>query len=131
VRQFGHRRGIAGQVADWVMAHRHSNRQRNRWAVALLEVRPTDRVFEIGFGPGLAIAELAGRATHGHRHGIDHSAVMVRRAGRHNHAAIHNHQVERIALVTQPRSPGPRHHGPSRPLIPRPAHRGRLRAAPG
>lgn len=47
------------------MAHRHSNQQRNLWAVSMLEVRPTDRVLEIGFGPGVAIAELAGRATQG------------------------------------------------------------------
>ena len=96
VRQFHHPRGIAGRMAGWVMAHRGSNRQRNRWAVALLEVRPTDRVLEIGFGPGLAIAELAHRATQGHVHGIDHSAVMVRQASRRNHAAIGAHRVELV-----------------------------------
>ncbi|TMR11327.1 class I SAM-dependent methyltransferase [Nonomuraea turkmeniaca] len=75
------------------MAHRTSNRQRNSWAVSLLEVRPTDRVLEIGFGPGLAIAELALRATQGHVYGIDHSEVMVQQAGRRNAAAIRAHRV--------------------------------------
>lgn len=93
VRQFGHPRGIAGRVVGWVMAHRHSNRQRNSWAVSLLDVQPTDRVLEIGFGPGVAIAELAGRATRGHVYGIDHSKVMVQQASRRNHAAIRAHRV--------------------------------------
>jgi hypothetical protein len=65
MRQFGHPRGIAGHLAGWVMAHRSSNKQRNRWVVWLLDVQPTDRVLEIGFGPGLAIAELSRRATRG------------------------------------------------------------------
>jgi ubiquinone/menaquinone biosynthesis C-methylase UbiE len=55
------------------MAHRPSNRRRNRWVVSLLGIRPADQVLEIGFGPGLAIAELA-RAGAGHVYGIDHSA---------------------------------------------------------
>ncbi|MFG1710805.1 class I SAM-dependent methyltransferase [Nonomuraea sp. M3C6] len=134
------------------MAHRRSNQQRNRWVVSLLDVQPTDRVLEIGFGPGVAISELAGRATRGQVYGIDHSEVMVQQASRRNAAAINAHRVElvhasvdqlpnfddpldavlavnsvgfwpdpverlgrlrrllrpggRIALVTQPRSPG-------------------------
>lgn len=96
VRQFGHPRGIAGRMAGWVMAHRGSNLQRNRWAVALLDVAPEDRVLEIGFGPGVAIAELAHRAGRGHVHGIDHSAVMVRRASRRNRAAVRAGRVELV-----------------------------------
>jgi ubiquinone/menaquinone biosynthesis C-methylase UbiE len=96
VRQFGHPRGIAGWMAGWVMAHRRSNRQRNRWAVSLLDVQPTDRVLEIGFGPGVAIAELARRATRGKVYGIDRSEVMVRQAGRRNAAAIRAHRVQLI-----------------------------------
>jgi ubiquinone/menaquinone biosynthesis C-methylase UbiE len=83
-------------MAGWVMAHRRSNQQRNRWAVSLLEVQPADRVLEIGFGPGLAIAELAGRATRGHVYGIDRSQVMVHQASRRNRAAIRAHRVELV-----------------------------------
>ncbi|WP_371781905.1 class I SAM-dependent methyltransferase [Streptosporangium subroseum] len=93
VRQFGHPRGTAGRMVGWFMAHRGSNRQRNIWAVQLLDIQPTDRVLEIGFGPGLAIAELARRATQGHVYGIDHSQVMVGQAGRRNAAAIRAHRV--------------------------------------
>jgi SAM-dependent methyltransferase len=76
-----------------MFALRPSNRQRNLWAVSLLDVRPTDRVLEIGFGPGIAIAALAGRATRGHVFGIDHSQAMVRHAARRNAAAIRAHRV--------------------------------------
>jgi ubiquinone/menaquinone biosynthesis C-methylase UbiE len=75
-------------MAGWVMAHRRSNVERSRWAVSLLHVQPTDRVLEIGFGPGIAIAEFARRATQGQVYGIDHSEVMVRQAGRRNAAAV-------------------------------------------
>jgi trans-aconitate methyltransferase len=62
------------------MATRSSNVQRNRWAVDQLAVRPTDRVLEIGFGPGVAIEALIARVTEGAVHGIDHSELMVRAA---------------------------------------------------
>jgi SAM-dependent methyltransferase len=88
-------RGAAGRVTAWEMARRPSNRQRNHWVVSLLDLQPTDRVLEIGFGPGVAIAELA-RAGAGHVYGIDHSAVMVRQASKRNAAAI---RAGRVTLV--------------------------------
>src|SRR5215831_8493995 len=86
--QFRQPRGFVGWLVRWEMALRASNRQRNVWAVGLLGVEPTDRVLEIGFGPGIAIRELSRRATHGLVYGVDHSAVMVRQATRRNAAAI-------------------------------------------
>jgi ubiquinone/menaquinone biosynthesis C-methylase UbiE len=89
VAQFHHPRGTGGRLAGQVMARRTSNRQRNVWVVALLDVQPADRVLEIGFGPGLAIAELSRRiGARGHVYGIDHSDVMLRQATRRNAAAI-------------------------------------------
>jgi ubiquinone/menaquinone biosynthesis C-methylase UbiE len=94
VGQFGHPRGAVGKVAGWVMANRPSNRQRNCWAASLLDVRPTDQVLEIGFGPGIAIAELSRRVgPAGHVYGIDRSEVMLARASRHNAAAIRDGRV--------------------------------------
>src|SRR5258706_580383 len=81
IGQGHHPRGAAGSVTGWVFAHRPSNRQRNGWVVSLLGVQPADRVLEIGFGPGLAVAELV-RADAGHVYGIDHSGVMLRQAAR-------------------------------------------------
>ncbi len=87
VGQAHHPRGVAGRVTAWEMAYRPSNRQRSGWVVSLLQVRPADRVLEIGFGPGVAIAQLV-RAGAGHVYGLDHSGVMLREASRRNAAAI-------------------------------------------
>lgn len=92
--QFMQPRGFGGWLAGWEMALRPSNRRRNAWAVSLLDVAPTDRVLEIGFGPGIAIRELSRRATRGLVYGVDHSAVMVRQAARRNAAAISAGRVD-------------------------------------
>ena len=92
--QFRRPRGFAGWLVGWEMALRSSNRKRNIWAVGLLGVKPTDRVLEIGFGPGIAIRELSRRATHGLVCGVDHSAIMVRQATRRNAAAVRAGRVD-------------------------------------
>jgi len=86
--QFKRPHGFLGALAGWIMAHRGSNRARNLWTVSLLDIQPTDRVLEIGFGPGLAIAEAARLATAGAVVGVDHSATMLAQARRRNRAAI-------------------------------------------
>jgi SAM-dependent methyltransferase len=94
VAQFHEPRGVGGRIAGWVMAHRGSNRQRNVWAVGLLNVQPADRVLEIGFGPGIAIRESARRATEGTVCGVDHSEVMVRQATQRNAEAVRAGRVD-------------------------------------
>jgi SAM-dependent methyltransferase len=61
-----------------------------------MDVQPSDRVLEIGFGPGLAIREIARRATVGSVVGIDRSAVMRAQAARRNAAAI---RAGRVSLM--------------------------------
>ncbi|KAM3098825.1 class I SAM-dependent methyltransferase [Phormidesmis sp. 146-12] len=98
--QFMQPRGFAGWLVGWAMALRSSNRQRNLWAVELLGVEPTDRVLEIGFGPGIAIRELSRRATQGLVCGIDHSEVMVRQATQRNLDAVQAGRVDlRCGLI--------------------------------
>ena len=92
--QFVRPRSLAGWLVGWEMALRSSNRKRNVWAVELLGVETTDRVLEIGFGPGIAIRELSRRATGGLVCGVDHSAVMVRQARRRNRAAVRAGRVD-------------------------------------
>jgi ubiquinone/menaquinone biosynthesis C-methylase UbiE len=92
--QFVRPRSFAGWLVGWEMALRSSNRKRNAWAVELLGVEPTDRVLEIGFGPGIAIRELSRRATRGLVCGVDHSEVMVRQARRRNRAAVRAGRVD-------------------------------------
>lgn len=99
VRQFGNPTGSGGHVAGWIMGWRSSNRRRSRWAVDLLDVQPTDRVIELGCGPGVAVAALAGRATRGVVVGVDHSEVMIGQARRRNRVAV---AAGRVSLVHAP-----------------------------
>jgi SAM-dependent methyltransferase len=94
VRQFGHPRGPLGAVAGWIMAGRASNRIRNSWTIALLDLAPGDRVLELGSGPGLALAEIAPLLTAGKVVGVDHSATMVRQARRRNREALRDGRLE-------------------------------------
>jgi SAM-dependent methyltransferase len=94
VSQFHQPHGFGGRAAGWVMAKRGSNRERNIWAVGLLDVQAQDRVLEIGFGPGIAIQEFARRATSGLVVGVDHSEVMVQQARKRNAAAVSAGRVD-------------------------------------
>lgn len=94
VSQFHRPQGLAGWLVGWEMALRPSNRQRSQWAVGLLDVQPTDRFLEIGFGPGIAIRQAARSATRGKVIGVDHSAEMVRQASRRNRDAVRQGRVE-------------------------------------
>ena len=89
---FGHPRGLVGQIVGWTMAI--ENRERIYWAVSLLDVRPSDHILEIGFGPGVGIERLAAQAKDGLIAGIDISDVMVRQASRRNAAAVKAGRVE-------------------------------------
>ena len=55
--QFGRPTGLWGHAVGHEQARRSSNRRRNAWAVSLLDVRPEDRVLEIGLGPGVGVVE--------------------------------------------------------------------------
>jgi len=97
--QFHHPTGAAGHLAGWIMGRRSSNVARNRWAVQLLDIQPTDRVIELGCGPGVAIAALATQAIRGLVVGVDQSQVMIRQARRRNRAAI---RAGRVRLIHTP-----------------------------
>jgi len=88
VEQFRRPHGALGRVAGLVLAYRPSNRRRNLWTVGLLALAPTDRVLELGFGPGVALQAVARRVTRGCVVGLDHSEAMVRAARRRNRRAI-------------------------------------------
>jgi ubiquinone/menaquinone biosynthesis C-methylase UbiE len=92
--QFGKPTGFPGVLAGKIMANRSSNRERIDWAISLLEARPSDRVLEIGFGPGIAIQKLSRIVRQGSVWGIDHSEVMVKEASARNRRAIHEGRVK-------------------------------------
>ncbi len=94
VQQFGKPSGLLGVLVGLIMRVRPSNRLRSVRTLELLNIRPEDRVLEVGFGPGLAVARAAERTTGGKVVGIDHSPLMLRQARRRNAKAIRAGRVE-------------------------------------
>lgn len=85
-------KGIVGRMIGEQMVRQHQ--LETNWAIALLEIKPTDRVLEIGFGAGKAIELIAAQATTGYIAGIDLSRTMVQVAGRRNAQAVRAKRVE-------------------------------------
>jgi len=91
--QFGQPSGFLGSIAGLIMAKRASNIARNEWGISLLHIHPSDHVLEIGFGPGVAIQKMSELITDGRIYGIDHSALMVKKASERNKHAIGSGKV--------------------------------------
>jgi len=72
--------GLLGRLIGRVMATETA--RENEAAIALLDLQPTDRVLEVGFGHGRTLARVASTLTRGVAVGIDHSEAMVRAATR-------------------------------------------------
>jgi ubiquinone/menaquinone biosynthesis C-methylase UbiE len=89
--QFAHPEGWFGRIVGVILALK--NRDRNAWAISLLDIQPDDQVLEIGFGPGQAIEEVAKLTPNGFVAGIDLSEVMVAQATKRNAAAIDSGRV--------------------------------------
>lgn len=94
--QFRRPRGPLGHLAGTIMAHRHSNIDRNRWTVDLLDLTPDARVLEVGIGPGLGIGAALQAAPNGHVVGVDHASAMVATATRRHREAVRAGRVELV-----------------------------------
>lgn len=70
------------------MSKRGSNVERNRWLIELLAPAATDRVLELGPGPGVAMELVARRVTEGELVAVDHSTVMLGQTARRNRQAV-------------------------------------------
>jgi SAM-dependent methyltransferase len=91
--------GFSGAVIGYLMAWTHG--WRNTWVLSLLNVKPDDRVLEIGFGPGTEMRRVAQLAKRGFVAGIDLSEVMLRQASRRNRGYIREGRVElRLASMS-------------------------------
>jgi ubiquinone/menaquinone biosynthesis C-methylase UbiE len=82
MRAFGHPRGVLGKLGGIVMAR--MNLKIYHWAIELLEVGPSDRILEIGFGPGVGIRLLASAVSSGRVAGVDASEEMLEQASVRN-----------------------------------------------
>lgn len=86
--------GLVGRLIAARMLRQHL--PETIWSVAQLQLRPTDRVLEPGFGAGQGIALAAQQTQHGQVVGIDLSATMIRIASRRNRAAC---AAQRVLLL--------------------------------
>ena len=84
--------GDVGRRVGEVMAQR--NVEPYAFAFQCLHLQPTDRVLEIGFGPGEGIAEAVRLAPQGFVAGVDISETMLTMAEERNRRAILEEQVE-------------------------------------
>ena len=75
-RHLAHPRGVLGGLVARLM-NRH-NAKVNRAAVKCLDAQPDQRILEVGFGGGVTLPALLGRA--GFVAGVDRSVRMVERA---------------------------------------------------
>jgi len=89
-KQFSHPAGVVGSLAGVAMAMEH--KKLHKEVVHRLSLGPSDRVLEIGFGPGTAIKLASAQASF--VAGIDPSKEMVAQATRRNRAAIRSGRVE-------------------------------------
>lgn len=96
ISQFARPRGFFGSIVGFNLAHRSSNVRRSRWTVDLLRLSPSDRVLEVGCGPGVALKACLERLKDGTAVGVDHSDVMIYQALRRNARSF---QEKRLKLV--------------------------------
>jgi ubiquinone/menaquinone biosynthesis C-methylase UbiE len=92
MRMFGRPQGILGRLGGILMAR--LNQQCAAWVIDLLDIRPHDRVLEVGFGPGVGIQLLARSASAGYVAGVDDSEEMVEQATARNAKAIESGRVD-------------------------------------
>jgi len=99
MRAFGRPQGWLGRVGGVVMAR--MNTDRSAWVTDLLDIRPTDGILEVGFGPGVVIAQLLQLVPDGSVAGVDPSPEMLAQAQRRTGsaaAAVDLPQVGRVDL---------------------------------
>ena len=98
--QFAHPEGSLGWLVGHLMAWK--NGARSRFALELVAAREGERVLEIGFGPGVDVARLAGLVgPTGNVAGVDVSREMLRHAQSRNRALVARGAVDlRLAPAT-------------------------------
>lgn len=92
MRAFGRPTGTLGKLGGIIMAR--TNAPFARSVISLLEVQPTDKVLELGFGPGIGIQLLANSAPAGRVAGVDCSKEMLEQARARNAEAIERGVVD-------------------------------------
>jgi ubiquinone/menaquinone biosynthesis C-methylase UbiE len=82
MRTFGRPKGVLGRLGGIIMAR--TNQKCAAWVVNLLDIRPGDKVLEVGCGPGVGIELLTRLTSAGYVAGIDISVEMIEQAKARN-----------------------------------------------
>jgi ubiquinone/menaquinone biosynthesis C-methylase UbiE len=82
IKQFGKPTGTLGRFVEWLLSFK--NNDRVKWTFEKLQLRPSDTLLEVGYGPGVTLKKVADTLTSGFIAGIDHSEIMVSQASRRN-----------------------------------------------
>jgi SAM-dependent methyltransferase len=78
--------GLIGYLIGERMRRQHA--PETEWSIDLLDLQPTDRVLEIGFGVGRGLVLSLQQAIRGRVTGIDLSPTMIQAAARRNRTAL-------------------------------------------
>jgi arsenite methyltransferase len=84
--------GLFGKIVMGDLLNQH-NEKMNNFAVEMLDVQPTDRVLDIGFGGGVTIERMLKTIDTGKIYGVDFSQEMVEKAKQKFKSAIESDQV--------------------------------------
>ena len=91
-KQFGNPAGFMGNIVGKILAA--NNKERTGWVLSFMDVKPDDKILEIGYGPGLAIEKLEKKIKNGLIVGVDVSEVMLKQASRRNFEGIKQGKVK-------------------------------------
>jgi cyclopropane fatty-acyl-phospholipid synthase-like methyltransferase len=89
--QFKKPTGIPGKIISDLMII--GNRPAYETMIKDLEIRPNDKILEIGYGPGVGIDIISKRFETCDIYGIDFSELMYRRAAKRNKKVIEKNRV--------------------------------------
>ncbi|MCG2612967.1 class I SAM-dependent methyltransferase [Terrimonas sp. NA20] len=67
--------------------------ERFKWVLNIIQARPSDKILEIGCGPGILTSLIAGQLKTGQISAIDRSASMIRHATNRNREFIDDGKV--------------------------------------
>ncbi|HZE88641.1 MAG TPA: class I SAM-dependent methyltransferase [Verrucomicrobiae bacterium] len=84
--------GWIGRFVLWSMNARHA--RSTDWGLSHVSIRPGDTILDVGCGGGRTIHKLAGLATEGRLHGLDHSEESVAASRRTNARLVREGRVE-------------------------------------
>src|SRR5260370_23930512 len=92
IRCFGRPKGVRGRLGGVIRARVSGDVAAQ--VIEVLDVRPDDKILEVGFGPGVAIQLLLPRVPAGSVAGVDQSQEMVRQAAARNADALRSRRAD-------------------------------------